>query len=370
MYERQVLLKDASYEFLPLLDHSKKDSYTLHNRVEKDTYNGKMKLRILVKTPLHIGALYQEFDHEGNIIKKHMQRNGIAVIPGSSLKGAVRSIAEAVSYSCAVTVPDPVLKNILPEGNKKRCSPMDKELCITCSIFGTIGAGSYKGKLNFGEFALKDGHIIQKKLPSMESPFKNYPNYQNYQKNKDLIPEKFDHLKYSSNYGNERLYYCKACENGDCENCRKEEYWDHIKEAEKERNLEFRGRKFYSSDREKNAEDYVKNDSEEKTFYEMIKPGSILEGEIIFQNLSEEEGKLLAYALNIGNHFNMKLGYGKPYGHGKVEVSILDTMNMGTSYLAGKSISKELIERWSEEYRNNNETQEIVKIFERMMKKV
>ena len=128
MYERQVLLKDASYEFLPLLDHSKKDSYTLHNRVEKDTYNGKMKLRILVKTPLHIGALYQEFDHEGNIIKKHMQRNGIAVIPGSSLKGAVRSIAEAVSYSCAVTVPDPVLKNILPEGNKKRCSPMDLSL--------------------------------------------------------------------------------------------------------------------------------------------------------------------------------------------------------------------------------------------------
>lgn len=366
MCERQVLLKDAPYEFLPLLDHSKKKGYTSHNRVEKNTYNGKLRLRILVKTPLHIGTLYREFDDEGNVIKRLVRRNGIIVIPGSSLKGAVRSIAEAVSYSCAVNVPDPVLKNILPAGNKKRCSPKNRELCITCSIFGAIGEGSYKGKVNFGEFILKDGDTRTEKLPSMESPFKNYPVYK---RKEELIPEKFNGLNKRSNYGNERLYYCKACEEDNCQNCRKEEYWDRIMKAGKGRNLEFRGRKFYSSDREKNAEGYVKNDSEEKTTYEMIEPGSILEGEIIFQNLREEEGRLLAYALNIGNHYNMKLGYGKPYGYGKVEITILDVENMGKVYLTGECINKDLVVKWSEEYRKNDETREIIERFEQIMKK-
>lgn len=364
MYERQVLLKDAPYEFLPLLDKCKKEKYISHNKVEKHTYNGKLRLRLTVKSPLHIGDLYQEFDNEGNVKKRQMQRNGVIVIPGSSLKGAVRSVAEAVSYSCAVNVPDPVLKDILPKGNRERCSPNDKELCITCSTFGTIGNGSYKGKVNFGEFVLKEGKIIMLELPSMESPFKNYPDYR---RNKDLLPTKFQKWNSHCNYGNERLYYCQACEKNDCQNCRKEDYFRHIEQAGNGRELKFRGRKFYSTQREKDAKVNVKNNSEEQTSYEMIKPESILEGEVIFQNLREEEGRLLAYALNIGGHFNMKLGYGKPYGYGKVEVTLMDVENMGSGYLSGEKASKDLVERWAEEYRDMTESKETLEMFEQMM---
>lgn len=373
MRERQVLLRDAAYDFLPLSDHSQKERFTLHNKVENNTYNGKLILRILVKSPLHVGSSQQEFDQEGNVTKRHMRRNQTPVIPGSSLKGAVRSIAEAVSYSCAVSVPNPILKNLLPPGNKSRCSPTNGKLCITCSIFGMIGAGGYKGKVNFGEFTLKYGNIIPKKLPSMESPFKDYPDYN---KNKELMPERFDVSKEKDRkkpykyYGNERLYYCKACEDGDCQNCTKWEYWEHITEAGKTRDLEFRGRKFYTTDREKNPDNAVKKDSVDKTTYEMLEPGSILEGEITFQNLREEEGRLLAYALNIGDHFNMKLGYGKPYGYGKIEITVLDAENMWKRYLTGKSINKDLVKKWAEEYRKDSGIKNTIERFEQMMKKV
>ena len=42
MRERQVLLRDAAYDFLPLSDHSQKERFTLHNKVENNAYNGKL----------------------------------------------------------------------------------------------------------------------------------------------------------------------------------------------------------------------------------------------------------------------------------------------------------------------------------------
>ena len=123
-------------------------------------------------------------------------------------------------------------------------------------------------------------------------------------------------------------------------------------------------------DREKNPDNAVKKDSVDKTAYEMLEPGSILEGEITFQNLREEEGRLLAYALNIGDHFNMKLGYGKPYGYGKIEITVLDAENMGKRYLTGKSINKDLVKKWAEEYRKDSGIKNTIERFEQMMKKV
>ncbi|EOS79227.1 hypothetical protein C817_02951 [Dorea sp. 5-2] len=70
MRERQVLLRDAAYDFLPLSDHSQKERFTLHNKVENNTYNGKLILRILVKSPLHVGSSQQEFDQKGKCHKK------------------------------------------------------------------------------------------------------------------------------------------------------------------------------------------------------------------------------------------------------------------------------------------------------------
>jgi CRISPR-associated protein Csm3 len=77
---------------------------------------------------------------------------GAPVIPGSSLKGALRSSLEALlsakgTLVCvpATAIPNQIkrdrqdaqyLKNI---GRKEPCRPNDRDLCPVCSIFGTVG---------------------------------------------------------------------------------------------------------------------------------------------------------------------------------------------------------------------------------------
>ena len=99
MSGQQTFLKDKPYEFVPLLRECRKEKYFGHHVIEEDTYAGKLKLKLTTLSPLHIGGGDRDYDENGNVIVKQMCRNGKAVIPGSSLKGAVRSIAEAVSYS-------------------------------------------------------------------------------------------------------------------------------------------------------------------------------------------------------------------------------------------------------------------------------
>lgn len=352
MSEQQTFLKDKSYGFVPLLKKCERTRGSNHQVMEKDTYNGKLKLSITVLSPLHIGGKQQGYDSNGNIVKNQMQRDGKFVIPGSSLKGAVRAIAEAVSYSCAVKVPDEQLKKILPKHNQESCSDI-QNLCPTCSIFGMIKRNrSYKGKVSFGEFILKTGQITKKTLPLLESPFKNYP------KKHDVFN--------NGNYGNERLYYCQACDMANCQECRKENYFEQIEVAGKERKMEFRGRKFY------NANGTVDTENQKKVCYEMLEPKSVLTGEIIFQNLREEEGKLLAYALDIDHYFTMKLGYGKPLGYGNVRIDLEEVENMGSDYLIGKQVRKEDVEKWGREYREccPVEIGNAMEVLEQIMNKV
>lgn len=354
MSGQQTFLKDKPYEFLPLLRSCKRNKYCGHQEMEEDTYSGKLRLKITVLSPLHIGGGGQDYDKNGNVIVMQVRRNGREVIPGSSLKGAVRSIAEAVSYSCAVKLPDWVLRRALPENNSVSCSGNDGELCVTCEMFGMVnGSRAYRGKINFNEFVLKRGNLIYKDLPQMESPFKDYPDKH----------DVFSKINGKHSYGNERLYYCCACENGDCQSCKKEDFFQRIGEAGPERKMEFRGRKFYGAGRDNSEE------ANKKTCYEMLEPGSVLEGEIVFQNIRETEGQLLAYALDIGNHFTMKLGYGKPLGYGKVKIELVGVESMGSPYLPGKPISREIVENWGEKYRMDSpdEIKEIIGEFERIM---
>lgn len=348
---QQTFLRDKPYEFVPLLDECKRIEYDLIK--EQRSYSGKLRLKITVVSPLHIGSKQQDYDSNGNVIKKQMCRNGKIILPGSSLKGAVRSVAEAVSYSCAVKVPDDVLLKILPPQNESRCSGAGK-LCMSCYIFGMMGkAGNYKGRVQFGEFALESGGLINKKIPLLESPFKNYPK----------VHDKFSADGKKHNYGNERLYYCKACETGDCENCTKEVFFEKIETAGTNRQMGFRGRKFYSTRKE------IVSGTNKETCYEMIAPGSVLKGEVLFQDLRQDEGRLLAYALDIGNYFMMKLGYGKPLGYGKVKIEIEDAESIGSRYPSAKKIDKELVEKWAQEYRTDNtdELKTVMSELERIM---
>lgn len=94
-------------------------------------------------SPLHIGSGELELDNDG--VYQAVSRNkSNPVIPGSGIKGAVRTFAEALGPCCL-------------EGNCRN----DLLLCPCCTLFGTLG---FQGRVAFTE-AVSTAELKTAKLP-------------------------------------------------------------------------------------------------------------------------------------------------------------------------------------------------------------
>jgi len=92
-----------------------------------------------------------------------IKRNGRFAIPGSSLKGMLRSVAELVGGGCLVS-------NSSGKGDRypnlddsyKACGN-NRSLCITCRMFGMMGRGRgarvHKGKISIGDALITDDDV-------------------------------------------------------------------------------------------------------------------------------------------------------------------------------------------------------------------
>jgi CRISPR/Cas system CSM-associated protein Csm3 (group 7 of RAMP superfamily) len=103
--------------------------------------HGSIALCIKAKSPLFVGS--GQMEYEGNQIYQRFARRGEEfIIPGTSIKGAIRSYAEALSPSC--------------EGG--RCGReggrhVDR-VCLCCSLFGTLGL---QGRVSFTDAVAVQG---------------------------------------------------------------------------------------------------------------------------------------------------------------------------------------------------------------------
>ena len=152
--------------------------FYIQNKIPSDraaeNLNGKIDITITAIDDLYIGNGFVERDNN-NIYKDTLMSMNRFVIPGSSLKGAVRHIATIVSNGC--------LKNpeILYKREKRnyyfdmdliRCSIYNR--CIICDMFGMNGK---KSKIMFGDFISQNAVCKIKTLNSQFSPKINDPNY-------------------------------------------------------------------------------------------------------------------------------------------------------------------------------------------------
>lgn len=71
--------------------------------------------------------------------------NQTPFIPGTSLKGMLRSIAEVVGHGCTIT-------------DKQRSCQHSTELCITCRIFGFLSHG--RGGVHAGQVSIGDALLV------------------------------------------------------------------------------------------------------------------------------------------------------------------------------------------------------------------
>lgn len=116
-------------------------------------------------TPLFIGA-QASGAHHPPILRENRHR----VIPGSSLKGMLRSLTEIVGGGCFVVSNDrhkaKVPVSPVPE-QMKACSKVN-QLCIACRMFGAMERGSkarvHKGKVSIGDAVIREDNVRVKLL--------------------------------------------------------------------------------------------------------------------------------------------------------------------------------------------------------------
>jgi len=88
--------------------------------------DGKILLKLTCVTPLHVGTGLTGLEG-GRAIMLTARADVTPVIPGSALKGALRTVGEALARSC----------------HDQRC-----RMCYPCLVFGAVG---YRGRTTFGQ---------------------------------------------------------------------------------------------------------------------------------------------------------------------------------------------------------------------------
>ncbi|WP_427338317.1 RAMP superfamily CRISPR-associated protein [Caloranaerobacter sp. DY30410] len=155
-----ILAMNKPYDFVPFL---KCEEYK-----ERGELKGEIQLRIKTLTPIHIfSGRYNVIDNK-TIYKTFIRVNGRVIIPGTSFKGCVRSIAEAISYSCLSPSSKLDRRKLVEKRHSK-----DKR-CIICDMFGSMG---FKSKIQISDFVMKSGNIDIKPFPPSYSPNSDSPYY-------------------------------------------------------------------------------------------------------------------------------------------------------------------------------------------------
>ncbi len=154
-------------------------------------WSGRIELEIEVRSEyLYVGSgNFDLFPLEGKDQARYTfaRRNGQPVIPGTGIKGAVRSVVEAISNSC---VPLTARRERGPRSHRP-CNDVIR-LCPACRLFGTTG---YRGRVHFSD-AVPVDHIETTtiKIADLWPPkrFRGRKFYQtkDFQSHADMRPQK------------------------------------------------------------------------------------------------------------------------------------------------------------------------------------
>lgn len=148
-------------------------------------FSGKLFLRLTTQTPVSVNSGIVEMGRDlakessnptiANqiksipLIKSSVCKDGRLIIPGSSLKGVVRSMYEAVTQSCIcktkADIPREYRECQMPDGYPD-CQDLSW-LCPACLLFGAI---NWQGLVHFTDAEYQSDGFQTKKIPPLFSP--------------------------------------------------------------------------------------------------------------------------------------------------------------------------------------------------------
>ena len=145
---------------IALIDNAQRDMTYTTRSARQDRFKGTIE----ALSPIHIGSGIIDLGQDVELIKTAVRTSGNVVIPGSSLKGAIRSVVEAISESCVCKV----------SGRIRRAVPRDfaecrqkERLCVACRIFGAMG---FHGNVAIQDAPQIEGEIVTKLVPELYAP--------------------------------------------------------------------------------------------------------------------------------------------------------------------------------------------------------
>jgi CRISPR/Cas system CSM-associated protein Csm3 (group 7 of RAMP superfamily) len=174
----------GNYDFVPLLDGNRGGV-----NENSPVYEGKINLKLHSESPVYVGS-GQETLIDGRLCRALIRNaDGFPILPGSSIKGVVRTIAQSVSYSgsCAE-----LLRIYTDNRGKEKLGYFSNTdcKCLVCTMLGCMGTSSrvyfsdFKATGSDTEiinalkpFSVSDSYTIKQKYFIQDKPkgFKFYP---------------------------------------------------------------------------------------------------------------------------------------------------------------------------------------------------
>jgi len=327
MSERQRV---DPYGFVQLVDTPERLPATPHHRFQG--YSGRLHCRLTAKTPLFVydpafarpgGA------SPGHEVARFPVRAGTAVIPGSSLKGIIRSVAEAVEASCFTLFDGHYrgsgassglsLRADLPKGFQ-HCSNWNR-LCPACRLFGSLQHGG--SMVQAGKVSISDATAHRGSYELMDN----------------IVLDVLSNPKPEARPATYTIG--------------------------KERQSLVRGRKFYRHRLDSVLERANRKQDRNNKTVQPVAPGSVFSFEVEYNDLRQSELRLLLYALALEPGLWHKVGMGKPIGLGSAQIEIVKWERIGREAryrtlgggiappLEGQELAVEL-EEWLRSYRESN----------------
>lgn len=279
------------YDFVPLdMNFPPKRSTPIWHHVLKSAgsaagplYSGHLSIAITTEMPLFIpdtDAFLKDPEKAG----EHIFNNaGKYILPGSSLKGLLRSVVETLCSGCLKMVSLPVgydERSIPPAF--ERCQD-NRNLCMACRVFGMMPEGQsnaqvFLGKLNIGDALTRKGKFAYHRpiyTAVLEAPKPRHRAFYLDVNRRFIAGRKF--------------------------------YFHHYGELKEERRLipipnspgSFRNQHIEPLDR-----------------------GTVFDARIDFTNLEADEFAALLLAITLKPEMRHKIGYGKPIGLGSIRMEL------------------------------------------------
>lgn len=260
-------------------------------------------------------------------------------IPGTSLRGMIRSFCESVANGCGFmfsqsygpyrksrdkkyevknckftnsdlqSCPDKIsteLKSVKNDAEKENLIQRGFEVCPVCAMFGfTADEVVFKSKIHFSDTDSERNKNI--KLSSVQILFSHG--------GKQPSPQPHHHSFY---------FVPKSYSTGHSERINKKT----SETIHTYQGGEYLGRKYYLHTDSLNI---VENGDKDAV---AVNPGACFYFNIKFENLFDWELSLLLFALKLKDDWAHKLGYGKPWGLGSIKIAIESLLQLNPNYFS------------------------------------